>query len=104
MGASFSFDQFILLVSHECQLYGLNKLCDYLYCYYPIKAPLNFIKLVLSKEFDTPFDPIVSKGVLQEYRRTFKLQTFINSWVFMFLMTTDIISTVLVLTFLVAYW
>ena len=36
-------------------------------------------------EFNTPFDPIVSKGDLQEYRRTLKLQTFINSWVFMFL-------------------
>ena len=47
MGASFSFDQVILLVSSgECQLYGLNELCNYLYCCYPIKAPLNFIKLV----------------------------------------------------------
>ena len=70
-----------------------------LYCCYPIKAPLNFIKIGTSKEFDTPFDPIVSKGDLQECRRTFKLQTFINNLVFMFLMTTDIISTVLVLTF-----
>ena len=52
-----------------------------------------------SKEFNTPYGPIVSKGDLQEYRHTFKLQTFFNSWVFMFLMTTDIISTVLVLAF-----
>ena len=99
MGVSFSFDQFILLASSgECQLYGLNKLCNYLYSCYPIKAPLNFIKLVHRRNSMHHY-PIVSKGDLQEYRHTFKLQTFINSWAFMFLMTTDIISTVLVLTF-----
>ena len=61
-----------------------------------IQTKLYFIGT--SKEFNAPFGPIVSKD-LQEYRRTFKLQTFINSWVFMFLITTDIISTVLVLAF-----
>ena len=63
------------------------------------RSPLISSSLRTSKEFNAPFDPIVSKGDLQEYRRILKLQTFINSLVFMFLMTIDIISTVLVFTF-----
>ena len=73
MGASSSLiSSSFWYVSGECQLYGQNKLCTYLYYCYPIIAPLNFIKLVHhAKEFNTPFDPIVSKGDLEEYRRTF---------------------------------